>query len=231
MVKLFWTILLLVIPASGYAQFDSLGLNSKWNKGHIVLNDDRKLVGLIQSNERLRLIKFKVNDTNPEQSFLERNIKSYEYLDSDANMNRKFMRFNVYVADLGKTQEEVFELIYEFRDFAVLSKTFPVNPSVRVYSGGYGDQHAKMVGYEQYEGIFLVNVDGVAECLLMGVAVEKMKQRPNKSAKVQTVYQDKLLKKYVGDKWEAIRVFIKENKLKMKNKADVLRVFDYYAAM
>lgn len=229
MTKCICLFLLCIIPELCQAQFDSLGLKSKWNKGFLVLNDDRTLPGLIKHNVKLGLVKFKSNPQETEQSFLERNIKMIEYFDSEISKTRKFARFNVndLSASEQRIKDDVFEILMEFPDFAILCKAYPVNPSVKHYSNGYGGSTPVMDGYEQYEGIYLVNEDGIAECVLMEVAVEKSHQ--NRPAKVRGFYEKNLIEKYTGSKWPQVREYVKKNKLRLGKKEDMLKAFEYYS--
>src|SRR5688500_11807835 len=89
-------ILFLTAYSSAFAQFDSLGLNTTWNRGAILLTDNSRLNGFIQNNERLGLIKFKTAlDQTNEQSFQEKRIAKMEYFDSDLSRKRKFYSINI----------------------------------------------------------------------------------------------------------------------------------------
>jgi hypothetical protein len=229
MPKLLCLSILCLVSVLCYGQFDSLGLKSEWNKGFLILNNGTQFSGLIQNNVRLGLIKFKANSKEGEQSFLDRNIKMVEYFDSETSKTRRFARFNT--KDLnspeGRIKEEVFEILMEFSDFAILSKTYPVNPLVKRYTDGYGASTAQIVGYEQNEGIYSVNEEGLAERLLMVVSVEKLHQK--KPAKVRGMYDEKLIKKCMGSEWPRVQAYIKKKKLVLNKKADLLKAFEYYS--
>src|SRR5688572_16279132 len=66
------------------AQFDSLGLNTKWRNGSIVLSNDSSLKGQIQFNDKMGIVKFKKSPRDAEESFLERRIVAMQFYDDEA---------------------------------------------------------------------------------------------------------------------------------------------------
>lgn len=229
--KSLFIILFSTIHFACLAQFDSLGLNAAWNPGTLVLNDFSTLRGYIKNNDKLGLIKFKNNlDDESEESFQEKRILTMEYFDNVLSKSRTFTTVYVKNDQSGFHGDLLVEVIMELHDFAVLSKVYSVSMALRERRDYYGiSSHAK-VGYEQFEEIYLVGEDKEGELLLVSSEFEKDKSKPFAS-KLKPYFNDKLLQKYLGLKWQQVNAFIKERKLSMKTKADLLVALEYFAEL
>jgi hypothetical protein len=213
-------------PHFGFSQFDSLGLNSPWNKGEIILDDNSILKGYIRNNDKLGLVKFKKELTDDEErSFHEKRISSMEYFDEEISKKRKFYTFNVDDGT-GLPGAILFEIVMEMNHFAVLSKKQRVVPAVRNYSNDTPLSYRK-VGYEQLERIYLVGEDAKAELLLAVTEFERDKAAVF-AQPIAVVFNKKVLEKYTGSKKDEIKDFVKKNKLHLKRKDDVLMTLDYF---
>jgi hypothetical protein len=220
-------ILFLTAYSSAFAQFDSLGLNTTWNRGAILLTDNSRLSGFIQNNERLGLIKFKTAlDQTNEQSFQEKRIAKMEYFDSDLSRKRKFYSININDEESGFQDEVLFEIIMECKDFAVLSKKSNVQKAKRDRSTNYGVSFTT-VGYEQLEKIFLVGVDGKAELIQVSSAFEKDKGKLL-AMPVGPFFDKETFKKFVGPAWKDINSYVKKEKLKLTEKDDLVSALEFY---
>ena len=96
--------------AEGCAQFDSLGLNTQWSRGSIVLDDNSSLKGLIQFNDKLGMIKFRKTADSDEESFVETSIVAMEFYDEDLTGWRKFAVFNINEEQTGRQHALLFEM-------------------------------------------------------------------------------------------------------------------------
>lgn len=225
--KPWYAILFLTCNISAFAQFDSLGINTKWNKGHIIFQDNRRINGYIKHNDKLGLIAFK-NTPEDEEQPISLGIQSMEYFDNELSTIRKFGYFKFNDIEGGRETKLFFEIIMEKSDFALLSHKSTVNPAMR----GRQDQFTGMtrttkVGYEQAERIYIIGVDGEAKLLSTTYDFEKDKAKPF-AANTEPHYNKGLMKSFMGDQWETINSFIKDNKLKMAVKDDLLKTFEHY---
>lgn len=215
-----------VLPAVAHGQFDSLGLNTKWCEGIMVLNNNTELKGYIKHNDKLSLIKFKKNLDEEEVSFAESSIITMEYFDPGQSRHRKFAAFRVKVEEAGWTGNVFFEIMFEFESFAVLSKREPVNPAIRARNNNYSTSYVK-VGYEQFERICLIGTDGKAEVLLIANEFERDRWSSS-SSKIKHYFKKALLVKHMGPKWELVNTYVKKNKLRLKEKKDLMLALEYY---
>jgi hypothetical protein len=221
-----WTLVLLIIvsPLFAFAQFDSLGLNTKWCEGNILLNDNSALKGYIRNNDKMGMVSFKQKEDEEEQSFTTKRIVAMEYFDRDLVKHRKFGSFNVISENEGIEGELFLEIVMEFNEFAVLSKQESVIPAIRARDSGYGTTR---VGYEQFEKICLVGSDGKAQVVLIVNEFEKTKSSSFDS-KIKPYFSKDVLKKHMASKWEQVSTYIKANKLNLKQKADLMMALEYY---
>lgn len=229
MKKLPLLLLLLIFCQTCLGQFDSLGLNSKWHDGVVVLNDGSKLEGFIKVNTALGLIKFKetLTDNSDELSFQEKSLISMEYFDSDASLYRKYASINVKDDQTGFQGAVLFEIIFEFEKFAVVSKVYSISPAIRVSSNGYGGTYYRKVGYQQMEAFFLIGDDAKADPLYVSVALEKDKLHPF-ATNFKPFFDKKLIIKRMGPGWPAVKTYVKEKKLNLRQKYDLLAALEYY---
>jgi hypothetical protein len=209
------------------AQFDSLGLNTEWRKGSILRDDNSALEGLIQFNDKLGMIKYKKNPDSEERSFTEKSIVAMKLFDDKTSAWQNFAVFNVKEESTGLQAALLFEVLMEFKKFALLTRVERVNVAVRMRQDafGYGHYHEK-VGHEQFEKLCLVNDDGNATVALSVSEFERKKL--SLGSKVKPQLNRQALEKYLADDWEKFNALVKSNKLNLKKRADFIRAFEYY---
>lgn len=222
--------LLAVLSHYSIAQFNNLGINSKWHKRHIVLSDGETVYGFIQNNDKLGLVNLKesLDETEP-ASFQDKSIQSMEYFDVDLDKVRKFITLNIKDEQSGKQRIMLLEILLEFKHFAILSKIFSVEPAIRKRQGNYQTYYAK-VGYEQFECLYLLEEGGKIDVLQATSVLEKSKKNP--LAKKSDEYFDRdLLKKHVGQKWDLVRNYMLENNLKFNTKEGLIATLEYFGML
>jgi hypothetical protein len=208
------------------AQFDSLGLNTTWRRGSIVLDNNYSLKGLIQFNDKLGMIKLKRSPESEEESFVETSILSMQLYNEDTSTWRNFAVFNFNENETGRQSVMLFEVLMEFRKFALLTRVERVNIGVRQRQDAFGNYRNVKVGYEQFERLCLVNDSGTATVVL---AVNEFESDKFAMANKLRPYLDKrALKKYLGDDWYKFETLVKSNKLNLKKRDDFIRAFEYY---
>jgi hypothetical protein len=227
-IRLFLAFAINISPLLCLAQFDSLGINTEWNEGTVVLNDNSNLKGYIQNNDKLGIIKFKKDPSSEEiLSFQERSIQTMEYYDNRLSKKRIFYTLYVENEQYVFKGKLLFEVIMVLEEFVVLSKKHSVNPAIRTRTDYYGGVHYAKVGYEQYEEIYLANDHGDSGLLLIYNEFEKDKSKPFAS-KIKPFFNDKLFQKYTGSKWEQIRKYAKQERLDLGDKSDLMKALEYY---
>ena len=230
--KYVFTFLLGLLAQLSLAQFDNLGINSKWHKGHIVLSDGETVYGYIQNNDKLGLVNLKDSLEDQEStSFQDKSIQSMEYFDTDLNKNRRFITFNVNDEQSGKHRMMLLEILMEFKHFAIASKIFSVEPAIRQRQNQvtYQTYYAK-VGYEQFEYIYILDDGGEINILQTTTVLEKSKMRPF-AGKSRDYFNRDLFKKHIGDKWDQVKDYMSENYLKSNTKEGLFATLEYFGTL
>jgi hypothetical protein len=221
-----FTLTLLSGNAFAQAPFDSLGLNTKWCEGRLVLNNSMSKKGLIKYNDKMALIKFKETAEAVEESFAETSILVMEFFDVDQSRWRHFAAFNFKDEARGKEEDFLLEVLMEFKSFALLSRISKVNVAVRQRYDYYGNAHLARVGYEQFEQLCLAGDDGTAQVVL--VVNEFEKDKMSMTNPIKPHLNKKALEKYLGEDWSTFQDIVKANKLNLKKREDFIRAFEYY---
>ncbi len=229
---IFFIILFYPLAQLSFAQFDNLGINSAWHKGHILLSTNEVVNGYIQNNDKLGLINFKESlDDTESISFQDKSILAMEYLDAELNKIRKFVTLNVNDEETGKQRLILLDILIEFKHFAVVSKIYSVEPAIRKRVNSYTMEtyHAK-VGYEQFEYLYVVDDDGEIKTLQITSSMEKAKMKPFAKTSRDFIDRD-LLKKHIGLKWNEVKDYISQNNLKLNLKSDLLQTLEFYGEL
>ncbi|HYF70694.1 MAG TPA: hypothetical protein VD884_21310 [Ohtaekwangia sp.] len=209
------------------AQFNDLGVHGIWFDGEITLNDLTSLKGYVQYNDKLGLIKFKASQEDDERSFTDKRILQMEFFDTQKSTYRKFATFNLKATDSGWEGSLLFEIVMEFRDFAVLSRRFPADPALRNVGDFYNPKIVN-IGYDLTEQICVAGTDGEVGLVLQTTDTELVGSKPLIHRKVKPVLFAGVMIKYMGIKWKHVRTFVKANKLKLTEREDLMSAFAYY---
>ena len=191
-----------------------------------MLDDDSSLKGLIQFNDKLGMIKFKKSPDSAEESFVETSVVAMQLYDDDTREWRNFAVFNVNEVETGRQGALLFEVLMEFKKFALLTRVERVNISVRQRQDAFGNLHTVRVGYEQFEKLCLVDEKGTATVVLAVSEFERNKL--SMASKLKPYLDKRALEKYLADDWDEFQTLVKSNKLNLKKRYDFLRAFEYY---
>lgn len=215
-----------VFFAESRAQFDSLGLNTKWSRGSIVFDDNSSQHGLIQFNDKLGMIKFRKTADSDEESFVETSVIAMEFYDEDFSGWRNFAVFNVNEEQTGRQHALLFEVLMEFRKFALVARVERVNIGTRTrYDPFFGKAYTARVGYEQFESLCLVNDEGFAAVVLRVSEFERNKLAM--ASKLKPLLDKRSIEKYLGDDWDQFRALVKSHQLNLRKRDDFIRAFEY----
>jgi hypothetical protein len=228
--NLFWTVLiawLVVLSEGAFSQVESVGLNAEWNAGFIELIDNSVRKGFIQHNDGLRLIRFKTNLTDAEElSFHEKRILAMEYFDTATSKKRRYYTLNIREEDSGFTGAVLFEIILEMKAFAVVSRRYAAQQSIRKRSSSSKLRDSKESN-NKFERIYIVDQGGKVELLSTVAIPEKGKSKPV-ARPVEPFLDQAVLAKYTGSKWRTVKAHVKEKRLHLKKKPDLLKALAYY---
>lgn len=196
-------------------------LDNEILKGKVTFNDNQGIVTVEQEGES--------------RSFTSKKASGFEFYDTALLRHRVFLVFDYTDEAVGFTKPAFFEVLAEFRSFAVLAKIDPVEVKPqkgvmpRLPSTMVGNDHTK-VAY-QTETIFIVNESGAIERYLElrekeieGVFVDTRSNRKK--------YIDRdLIKEYTGSHYEALVSFADSNDLRFNVKEDLIKIMARYKVL
>lgn len=215
-----------------------LPINSEWCEGSIMTSDGIELKGLLRYNEHSGLLSYENGGEG--RSFTSRAVAGFEYFDERLQKQRVFYSIP-YDDERGISRPLFFEVMKEFRSFAVLSKIDPIDieykaisspgafdPTTGAFapSGNYGTR----IETSQTETIYLMDAKGtvkpylrIVETDIDGVIFDRVKTK-NK------LLDGDLLEHHVGKEMNnALVRYAKEKDLSFKRKSDLIKILNYYA--
>jgi hypothetical protein len=223
--------------------------NIESNEGTVILNDGKELTGLLAYNDKTGILKFERG--NDSRSLTARNVMAFEVYDPNFDDNRMFYSLQKEDPETGAIRPFFFELIKDFKSFAVLVRKEPVNIKDKTdwnplsnnnlnsnpnannpnsYSG-LGSRGKTVI--EQVETFYLLSPQGSPEPYFSRIVsnnAEKNLFVKDQKVKEKFVSKD-LLKEYVGSNFEKLQAYADENRLSFKEKSDFLKILEYYETL
>jgi hypothetical protein len=201
-----------------------------WSDGTIITNEEEELKGKVRYDD-LQCILF-YRDSKSEKTFSARQVKMFSVLDSVKKSDRFYYSLEFEDRKLNVRQPMFFELIKEFKSFAVLTKVDPVqfNQATTQPRGTQnGNQPNGVIRIQQFETICFMSSQGLIEPYLEieitiknGIFQERVRNK-------QTILNKNLFEKYFGEKANnQIMTFVKHNELQLNHKEDFLRILEFY---
>lgn len=209
------------------------GIDSPWIPGEITLFDGTLYKGIIQYRQEAAIINFKTNEEAKEsKSFTELKIQKLLLLDQNNSKPRTFYSFPIDID--GSEHFLLFEILREYKTWAVLSRKGPVNVVESrhdLFNPGLG--YPAKRGYstvQQVEGIFIADdADQVKLYLLLIDEESDGLFRMTSSSK--RIIEKNSLKEKMNPHWKDVEIYAKQNSLKFKRKEDLLKILDYYTTL
>jgi hypothetical protein len=208
-----------------------------WFEGNIFLANGREINGLIKYNDREGFVAY--NDGDNKKVFTANSILKFDFYDEQQRKQRLFLVLPFIDPKTGGERSQIFEIIREYDDFAILLKKDPLNAHRRTTSIGYDylitddTRTNTRTEVSQVESILFLGTDGTINPYVTVKHREDsrkslitMKDRKSKS---KTVVDEDLLAQYVTEPvYEKLKVYAEENDLKFKIIEDFLQILDYY---
>jgi hypothetical protein len=212
-----------------------ISIKEEWNEGSILTTEGKELKGLLWYNDNNGILTFK--DGTDTRVFLARSVAGFEFFDETTQKQRVY-----YVLDYtdpyrpGGKRAYFFELLHDFKTFAVVAKSDPVEVEVKHGSntymspGTYAFDH-KYSEVSQTETLYFLNTNGDIRPYLKLIKKEYIGRYFWDERKEKNKLVDEgLLAEYVSESvYSNLQAYAKLNELKFKNKEDFLKILDYYA--
>jgi hypothetical protein len=211
-----------------------MSVREVWNKGRVLVSEGAELNGLLWYNDHTGVLTFK-NDLET-RVFQAKSVTGFQFFDEQTQKQRVYYSLEYEDNDTrGRPRTYFFELLREFKAFAVLSKSSSVEVEMKRISTSASPGVSASITYSeasQSETLYFLNTTGEIEpyirVIKKGLADEYF-SGSSYSEKNKMVNED-LLAKFVTDiVYSNLQAYAKLNNLKFKNKEDFLKILDYYA--
>lgn len=207
---------------------------NEWCQGSIMLNSGDELTGEVRFDDKNGVVNYK--NENESATYTSRSVSAFEFTDRETGTQRVFYTLDYPDPKNNVTSPLFFELLRDFKDFAIISKIDPVDVEDRSGKGlltprwGAGDPSGMKtnVHLRQTETVYFLSPDGdidpylqtmrkVEDHLLYDVDMDKNK-----------ILDKDLIEKYFSkDEYKSMEKFAEDNKLKFKFKQDLVKILDY----
>lgn len=220
------------------ARWELLNDKTGWSEGSILLSDNSQITGMVKYNDREGVLSY--YDGDNKRVFGPRSVLGFEFFDDAQQRQRVFYTLDYEVQ--GSKKPMIFEVLREFKTFAVLVKFDPVQSEYRTSTWsnpntGRGYSSPGMSGggrtvLTQTETVYFMGTDGEVEPYFQNT-VEQNGMRSlftGKDDRVKSKVIDRdLLEKYTGPELYAkLTAYAKETDLKFKTQDDLLKILDHH---
>jgi hypothetical protein len=215
---------------------DKFSPNNQWYAGSLMLKNGAELKGMVKYREESGLINFSDGDEN--KTFTSMTVVAFEFFDESLGKQRMFYSFETLDPDSKRNRYFFFEVLKEFKTFAVLSRLTPIEQDLRTSPSGIGSNgmptsmEVTGVKYSQTEFIYFLGSDNKLEPYLRIVEQEIDDNFWFDRNKTKNRFVDEdVFARFAGEDWQKIDAFAKEKNLSFKRKKDLLQIFDYYGTL
>jgi hypothetical protein len=206
------------------------------NEGSIILNDGKELAGLIAYNDKTGILKYE--NGNDSRSLTARNVLAFEVYDPIFDGNRIFYSIEYFDPVHELKRPMFFELIHDFKDFAVLTKKDPLNAREKkswpaTQSDNVFIREQQKVVLEQVETFYFLRPKEEPTPYFSVTVSNNVGSALFQNRKVKEKFVDRdVFEDYIGPSaYEKLRTYTTENGLSFKEKSDFLKILDYYQTL
>jgi hypothetical protein len=213
----------------GAKKYEELATDNEWNEGSILLNDGKELKGLVRFEDRLGIVNYINGDDS--RSFTPRRVAAFEFFDPLIAKQRIYYSLEYEDPANNSKQPLFFEVLKDFKSFAVMSKVDPVKVEDRTTTTpGFSTANGIPTGGQitttvisQTETIFFLSENGDIEPYIQ--VIRKVVNRERKKNKF--VDREVIEKYFTADELESMRKFAEEKDLDFRVKDDFITILDY----
>ena len=211
----------------------------KWYEGSILTTKNEELKGLIKFDDRNGILSYQSGDV--QRSFTAKSVTAFEFIDESTKKQRLFYSLEAMDPQTDIMRFSFFELVREFKDFAVLLKVEPLEIKQKATAGpGVGPagspsfntgQTATVLSQE--EAIYFMRPSGELTRYLKITTVDNNGLFSlHDGQKTSGEVEEDVLAKFVTEPiYEDLKAYAKENRLKFKRKEDFMKILDYYESL
>lgn len=223
-------VLTLCLAQNNTKKFEELTTDNEWSEGSIMLNDGKELKGLVRFEDRLGIVNYMNGDDS--RSFTSRRVAAFEFYDNVTKKQRIYYSLEYEDPANHAKQPLFFEVLKDFKTFAVMSKVDPVKIEERTTNGpGFSSPNGIPTSgpyltttlISQTETIYFLDESGAIEPYIQ--VIRKVVNKERKKNKF--VDRDVIEKYFTADELESMRDFAEKNALDFKVKDDFVMILDF----
>jgi hypothetical protein len=201
-----------------------------WRYGNVTLGDGTVIKGQISFNDNTGIVSVKQDEDNV-RYFTAKNVASFYFYDQKAMRDRNFYVMEYTEPDEGVSRYCFFEVLKEFKSFAVLAKIDPIATKVTgraKLAQPNANRPQKQVVATQTETIFFMTDQGDIQPYLKIIEKEvEGEWWDSNRTKNQFVNKD-LFEKFTRAFYKDLVAFAEEHQLSFKRKSDLVKILDHY---
>ena len=221
------------ISVSQNMRYQALFNDVEWGEGSVINNSGTELKGLINYNDKKGIVSFE--NGSESKTFVARQILGFEYYDTRVERQRIFYSLEYEDDQTQSGDPVIFEVLKEFKTFAVLYKSDPVE--FKQYESmypGFGSAAPNTTTVRNYtqitqrETIYLFPADGkIMPLLEMSFRQSEGRVIDRKRTKSDLVNKDILIK-CTGNHYPELEVYAAKNNFDFGEREDLMKIFEYY---
>jgi hypothetical protein len=202
-----------------------------WGEGSIMLNDGSEIKGLVKYNDRTSILSFQKGEES--HSYTAKGVLGFEYFEETSGKQRVYFSLEHEDPQTSIVRPLFFELLRQFKTFAVLSLREQLEARVKSYAAINSQTNPiatntnHYIALEQTETLYLMHESGMISKYLELTTVETAGLFRDERTKKKLVGED-LLESYTAPFYNDLAKFAKDNNLSFRLKDEFLQIMDHY---
>lgn len=208
-----------------------LKMDMNFYPGKVTLADGSKLEGEVSFNDNDGIVAFRSDE---EVSYYNsKNISAFEFNDPNTQRNRFYFVMEYNDPRVGIPKFCFFEVLKEFKSFAVLAKIDPITADVQRPMGiptnkAMSSKNNNNMVATQVETIFFMSEEGDIEPYIEIIEKETEKELVDYNRTRYRFLNEDLFERYTRPFYKDVVEYAKTNHLTFKKKSDVIALLDHY---
>jgi hypothetical protein len=195
--------------------------------GAITLQDGTVLRGPVKFNDNIGAVRYE--DRDDPRTLTPSEISGFYFFSEKYSRDRNFVSLGFDDPNSRSRKVYFFEVLKEFKKFAVLTKVDGVQTVVVNNSAYPSTAQNNRVQLTQTETIYFFTDDGKILPYLQIIERETEYSLVDWNSTKNKFINKSLLEKYTGQHYKDLVAFADENKLSFKSKEHLVRILEYYA--
>lgn len=228
------TTLIILSSAVALAQLKKskiLKVDMNFYPGKITLIDGSKLEGEVNFNDNDGIVAFRSDDEV--NYYNSKNITGFEFIDPNTQRNRFYFVMEYNDPRVGIPKFCFFEVLKEFKSFAVLAKIDPIAADVQRPMGiptnkAMSSKSNNNMVATQVETIYFMSEDGNLEPYIEIIEKETEKSLVDYNRTRYRFLDEDLFERYTRPFYKELVEYAEAKYLTFKKKSDVIALLDHY---